>query len=265
LKKGLIKIGIAPERIRVEGDIAFLPPIITRVTISDFQSDCNQPASVFDLAWPQGTFVQDQLTGKTFRSDTPPAGKDYDALSLRSLDKAAWQSAALSEARSKQSKLRDQALRALQFDGPTPEAAVRAYLEAVQSGTAPPPGGNVRIVRIVSLAAQPSLRGSGQGKNETRQVSYAVELTAPESYVKRRVDWYTRLLAQPNAGGYGQAQVRASLERIKTNRHVVRGTATVQRIPTGWRFGGLSEKDEGWQAWAMDIYYGSKDKVKTTP
>jgi hypothetical protein len=261
LKEGLAKIGIAPGRIRMEGDIAFLPPIVTRVTMSDLETGCDAPSRAFDLIWPQGTAVQDQITGKTFRSGAPSGGGKYEALSLRSLDKAAWQSAALSDARTGQARLRAEALRSLQFDGPTPEAAVRAYLEAVRSGTAPPPGGNVRIAHIVSVTAQPAARGSGREKNEIRQVSYSIELTAPESYVKRRVEWYTRLLAQPNAGGHDKAAVRASLERIKTNRHVMRGTATAQRIPAGWRFRSLSAKDENWWAWAMDIDYGLTDKA----
>ncbi len=64
--KPLPPSGVSPDRVEVSEDYVTLPPRITRVTISDFKADCELPPGVFDLEWPIGTQVQDNINQKNF-------------------------------------------------------------------------------------------------------------------------------------------------------------------------------------------------------
>ena len=55
-----------PTGIKVEEGIATLPPVIQRVTITDFAANQPIPAEVFSLEWPLDTEVHDQITNRYF-------------------------------------------------------------------------------------------------------------------------------------------------------------------------------------------------------
>lgn len=46
-------------------DVA-VPPVVKRLTISDFNANCNVPPELFTLDWPLGSRVEDKMTQKSF-------------------------------------------------------------------------------------------------------------------------------------------------------------------------------------------------------
>lgn len=69
--------GLTLESYTFDGDLASLPPIVERITITDFKAACDIPAETFTMKWPKGTSVDDKINQRRFMAQADGSLKEH--------------------------------------------------------------------------------------------------------------------------------------------------------------------------------------------
>lgn len=148
-----------------------------------------------------------------------------------------------------------------------PRTRCATILERYQSGpshgSAP---GDWTIERILFVQAQPASLDA-LGRDGSRLVAYAVEMSVGDAYAKRRTAWLRKQLAlqekalrnKPEVWARTRQSILWSIQRMAAGRWVVHSTTVVKQPPTGWELSDQEGIDADLQAWILDMYYRPGD------